>query len=207
MIAIQHQLHSHGFTSHNLPHTRIPGIWAKLDTLYDLETLNKRENSVYGILATPSDTDGSAEEEDEGEEGKDPAWKNHDFELPDEDYRELAWQRRYSEGRPSSPEAIEGMSRTRNVLGDDEMRELREQYEPEDTASVKGRGKKGAASKLVKAKTKGVRSTRSTPADAGTNDEEDDGEEEESQLDDSPQSKTTKKVAGKAKTTRRTRRR
>jgi MRG-binding protein len=206
MMAIQHQLHSHGFTSHNLPHTRIPGIWEKLDSLYDLETLDHRENAAVGILATPSDTDEEAEEEEQGQEQWDPAWRKHDFDLPDDDYKELAWRRRYEDDRPSSPEAIEGLSRTRNVLGDDEMKELRGQYEEEDAASVKGRGKKGATTKATRARG-GGRSTRSTPADGGDQDEDDEGEEEESQVDDSPQSKATKKATGKAKTTRRTRRR
>src|SRR4051812_14918832 len=43
MIAISEQMHNHGFDPVACPHTRIPGIWAKLAEYYDLEAVDERE--------------------------------------------------------------------------------------------------------------------------------------------------------------------
>ena len=42
MIAISHYMHDHGYTPETAPHTSVPGIWRKLRTLYDLETIDAR---------------------------------------------------------------------------------------------------------------------------------------------------------------------
>lgn len=42
MIAISEHLRNHGYTSPSDDHTRIPHIWAKLKTLYNLEALDER---------------------------------------------------------------------------------------------------------------------------------------------------------------------
>ncbi len=45
MIAISEHLKNHGYNGYALPqnaHTRIPGIWEKLSTLYELEVLDIR---------------------------------------------------------------------------------------------------------------------------------------------------------------------
>lgn len=41
MIALSQHLRNHGYTSTQDDHTRIPGIWAKLDSLYNLEALDQ----------------------------------------------------------------------------------------------------------------------------------------------------------------------
>lgn len=41
MIALSQHLRNHGYTSSNDEHTRIPGIWAKLESLYNLEALDQ----------------------------------------------------------------------------------------------------------------------------------------------------------------------
>ncbi|KAK1755771.1 hypothetical protein QBC47DRAFT_422900 [Echria macrotheca] len=46
MLAISEQLQNHGFSVESCPHTRIPGIWAKLREFYDLEAVDERENSL-----------------------------------------------------------------------------------------------------------------------------------------------------------------
>ena len=42
MIAISENLRNHGYTSSRDDHTRIPGIWEKLRSLYNLEALDER---------------------------------------------------------------------------------------------------------------------------------------------------------------------
>jgi MRG-binding protein len=205
MMAIAKDFQSHGFTAPNIEHTRPPGIWAKLETLYDLEVLDERENHHLGITAESSDTAGSEqdEEEDEDEEDEENPWRRRNFAFPDESYEDLAFAKRLDEERPSSPEAIDGLSRTRNMLGEDELREKREEYDKEDASSVRGKGRKAAAARATRAR--GGRSTRSTPAEV---DESEEGEEEEgSTMDDSPQGKGSKKAAPRTASTRRARRR
>lgn len=42
MISISENLRNHGYSSPQNAHTRIPGIWEKLGTLYNLEMLDAR---------------------------------------------------------------------------------------------------------------------------------------------------------------------
>lgn len=64
MLSIQENLRSHGYTSGE--HTKIPGIWEKLNTLYDLEALNEREDVEDGW------DDSSANEDDEEDDKQGP---------------------------------------------------------------------------------------------------------------------------------------
>jgi MRG-binding protein len=209
MMAIAKDFQSHGYTAPNIEHTRPSGIWDKLESLYDLEVLNERENHHMGISNTPSEEAQSAEEqaaiEEETEEGEDNPWRRRDFGLPDEDFEELAFAKRLDSDRESSPEEIEGLSRTRNVIGDEEMRERREEYDKENAGSVRGKGRKATAARATRAR--GARgSTRSTPA---TVDDSEEGGEEEgtSTVDDSPQGKGSKKGVSRGASIRRGRRR
>jgi len=45
MIALSEHLRNHGYDPRIEKHTSIPGIWAKLSTLYDLDVIDERENS------------------------------------------------------------------------------------------------------------------------------------------------------------------
>jgi hypothetical protein len=45
MIALSEHLRNHGYDPRVETHTTIPKIWAKLETLYDLKTIDDRENS------------------------------------------------------------------------------------------------------------------------------------------------------------------
>jgi MRG-binding protein len=84
MIALAQHLRNHGYDE---KHTQIPGIWAKLKTLYNMEMIDAREDSV----------------DDEEEEDKEVPFI--DFELPDDDFGRLKFlrgKRRHSEA-PSSP--------------------------------------------------------------------------------------------------------
>ncbi|KAJ5127018.1 hypothetical protein N7448_007797 [Penicillium atrosanguineum] len=89
MLAIADYLKSQGFGPSTADHMRIPGIWKKLGTLYNLEALDERENSV--ITGTNDD------DED-----------NHDmycpFELPYDEYGDMMFERRLAAEGSSSPE-------------------------------------------------------------------------------------------------------
>ncbi|KAJ4364709.1 hypothetical protein N0V83_009306 [Neocucurbitaria cava] len=90
MSSIHNDMRSHGFATEDAPHTRIPGIWKKLHQLYDLDTLDSRENE----FAFSEDPDPVDPEE---------AATIPDFELPEDDYGELMWHKRFhSEGSASA---------------------------------------------------------------------------------------------------------
>lgn len=96
MISIHNDMRSHGFASEDAPHTRIPGIWKKLHQLYDLETLDSRENEfAFSDEPDPLDPEDAA--------------NMPDFELPEDEFGELMWHKRFhSEGSStaSSPPQI-----------------------------------------------------------------------------------------------------
>jgi MRG-binding protein len=193
MLAISNALSSHGFTSSTTPHTRIPGIWAKLHTLYDLDALDERENSHAGIRASPSPPLSPT-----------PLTKSDDdFELPDDEYGDLMWQRRFpsrgATSMESSPELIEGLQTTRSEAGVDLSAIRVHGEDSQEISSGKGKSKKTTTGKTAKGKA--ARSTRSTPADEA---EEDEDEEEE---EDEEEGSLMKKSSAKGKPARRNRRR
>jgi MRG-binding protein len=85
MIALSEHLRNHGYDPRVEKHTSIPGIWAKLRTLYDLDIIDERENSF---------------------EYEEPKNKYVEFQLPlDPDFqaRSLAKVGRSPSEPPSSP--------------------------------------------------------------------------------------------------------
>ncbi|KAF2265921.1 CT20-domain-containing protein [Lojkania enalia] len=82
MISIHSNLRSHGFVTEDTPHTRIPGIWRKLHSLYDLRALDDRENAyTFHDLPDPVDPRESA--------------RIPEFALPEDEFGELMWQKRF----------------------------------------------------------------------------------------------------------------
>jgi MRG-binding protein len=75
MIALSEHLRNHGYDPKVHAHTRIPGIWKKLGTLYNLAVIDERENSF------------DYAEEDSMEK------KYLDFTLPEEDFGNMMWVR------------------------------------------------------------------------------------------------------------------
>ena len=73
MISLSEHLRNHGYDPRVIQHTRIPGVWAKLRTLYNMDIIDDRENSF-----------------DYEEDVKD---KFLDFKLPDEDFEEVKFMR------------------------------------------------------------------------------------------------------------------
>ncbi|KAH8804729.1 chromatin modification-related protein EAF7-domain-containing protein [Xylogone sp. PMI_703] len=87
MIAISEYLRNHGYNPEIHEHTRIPGIWEKVGTLYNLPIIDERENSF--------------DYEDDVEQ------KFLEFKLPEADFEDLMWNRgkaRASEARSSPPQ-------------------------------------------------------------------------------------------------------
>lgn len=85
MIAISEHLRNHGFDPDFHKHTRIPFIWQKLRTFYNLDIIDERENF----------------EEDEPED------RYNQFSLPNKIFGEAMYQRRFADPAtgdpPSSP--------------------------------------------------------------------------------------------------------
>jgi MRG-binding protein len=89
-------------------HTSIPGIWKKLETLYDLEGLDEREDSL--VADVPLGTT-----DKDGDEQYERYWKEFDLSIPgDHDLKDLMWDRRLAPEGTSSPE----MSRRESTVAD-----------------------------------------------------------------------------------------
>ncbi|KAA6408526.1 MAG: hypothetical protein FRX48_07608 [Lasallia pustulata] len=91
MIAISQHLRNHGYTSSRDTHTRIPGIWQKLRSLYNLEALDERENS-FGEEAA-----------DDSEHPKEPFFQ---FRLPQDEFEDHMFAKRVAPQSSSSPPAL-----------------------------------------------------------------------------------------------------
>jgi MRG-binding protein len=91
IISIHASMTSHGFATEKAPHTRIPGIWKKLHTLYDLDVLDARENDF--LFADEPDPLDPAE-----------ARAIPDFALPEDDFGELMWRARFRDDDDTADE-------------------------------------------------------------------------------------------------------
>ncbi|KAF5856915.1 hypothetical protein ETB97_006533 [Aspergillus alliaceus] len=102
MIAISEFMKSQGYAPSHAEHTRIPGIWKKLGTLYNLPALDEREDS----LNTSDDVDNSKE-------------LYCPFELPEDEYGELMFERRLAmEGSTSPVHSAQAESRRGSTVAD-----------------------------------------------------------------------------------------
>nr|POE94571.1 chromatin modification-related protein eaf7 [Quercus suber] len=112
LLALHEYLLSNGFIQPRNEHTKLPGIWKKLATLYDLEALDQREDARQ-LSDLSVDGNEDDEEEDDDDVYSLAANKIHkeDFQLPDAEFGELKWQQRFAtdeerEKRQESPLAI-----------------------------------------------------------------------------------------------------
>ncbi|OGE56082.1 hypothetical protein PENARI_c003G04619 [Penicillium arizonense] len=162
MLAISDYLKSQGYAPSTAEHMRIPGIWKKLGTLYNLEALDEREDSVI--------TD--ANEDDEGSSEMYCA-----FELPYDEYGDMMFERRLAMEGSSSPVTSRasraGESRRGSTVADTD--------EPRSSpAPSRGRN----ANRSARTSTRGTRSTRlqveiGTGSQGKVSDEGGDGDSEE----------------------------
>ncbi|KAJ5852490.1 Chromatin modification-related protein EAF7 [Penicillium soppii] len=138
MLAISDYLKSQGYAPSTAEHMRIPGIWKKLGSLYNLEALDEREDSVI--------TDSN--EDDEG-----PSEMYCPFELPDDEYRDLKFERRLAMEDSLSPVT----SRTSRAADSRRGSTVADTDEPR-SSPIPSRGRKSNLS--ARPSTRGTRSTR-----------------------------------------------
>jgi MRG-binding protein len=205
MISIHADMRSHGFASDDALHTRIPGIWRKLHELYDLHALDERENA-YVFSEDPDPTD--------------PA-EAHDipnFELPEDEFGELMWERHFH-----GPESLAASSPPAIPIDDErslyqpglgllkDLPHLRSQR-PESVAEATPTPKEKKTTRASRATTKGAKGAKgqaaknskaqSAASDSADEEEAEDDEEEstaESEEDPAPSTRRTNRSAAKAR--------
>ena len=201
MISIHNDMTSHGFASEKAPHTRIPGIWKKLDQLYDLETLDARENE----FAFSEDPDPADPQDAEAI----PAFK-----LPVDEFGELMWQSRLHdpESEASSPGIAPVEEQKAIPLPDlDWLNDFPDGVRSQQAESVaestppKKKGTRASRSAVKSGKgTKAGNAARTTKAQSTVSDSEE--EENEDDGEDESSSESEEEEEDSAPTTRRTNR-
>ncbi|OJJ49895.1 hypothetical protein ASPZODRAFT_128454 [Penicilliopsis zonata CBS 506.65] len=155
MIAISEYMKSQGYAPSHAEHTRIPGIWKKLGTLYNLPALDEREDSL--IMDGSDDADSSREH-------------YCPFELPQDEYGHLMFERRLAMEGSASPAASDRYrmeSRRGSTVADTD--------EPRSSpAPQRGRKKRGRPARSTR--TSKLHIEMEPPKKAAEEDEE--GEEE-----------------------------
>ncbi|BCS26071.1 uncharacterized protein APUU_50782S [Aspergillus puulaauensis] len=103
MVAISEFMKSQGYAPSHAEHTRIPGIWQKLGTLYNLPALDEREDSLVTEVSDDA----------EGKEVYCP------FELPEDEYGDMMFERRLAmEGSQSPAPSGQAESRRGSTVAD-----------------------------------------------------------------------------------------
>lgn len=188
MIAISEHLRNHGFDPEAHPHTRIPYIWEKLRTFYNLETVDDRENNM--------------------DFGEDEKYEDRylEFRLRGPDFEQMMLQRAVASDAATSPSQLwlssppppsprkrkrgESASKTRASTVDD-TEEGTDAASPVQKSARGGRGRKRAAGRV---RGVGVRTESSEPEaeDADDSDETDDAEEESAEEGGTPASRSAR---------------
>ncbi|OAP58003.1 hypothetical protein AYL99_07093 [Fonsecaea erecta] len=149
MIAIRDHLLSSGAIHPEDIHTSTAGIWRKLASLYDLEKLDEREDSIIfdgsGVGAASVENDGGAAGGDESRSvssSRAAAEYWRDFELVGDEFETLMWERRRNTQsseesspltQPSSPDVMSAATRRESTVAETD--------EPRSSpVSVSGRG-------------------------------------------------------------------
>lgn len=212
MMSIHMNMHSHGYVTDDAPHTRIAGVWRKLDQLYDLRALDERENA-YAFSDQPDPTDPTE------------AYDIPSFDLPEEDFGELMWQRRFrdpnSEGSASPPSISIEEDRALYRPGIGLLRDFPESVRSQKADSASGatptpkipkatRSSRSAAKGKAAKASQNVKNTKAQAAESESAEEEveegedEDGEEEEESSSESaeepaPSTRRTNRSSGRAK--------
>ncbi|MCJ1249729.1 hypothetical protein MMC30_006955 [Trapelia coarctata] len=171
MLSISQHLQNHGHNPKSEPHIGIPGIWKKLDSLYNLKVLDEREDS-YGEL---------------GSEDNDPAKEPFlPFSLPESDFGDMMFERRLAGDSSSSPPSLlhqlsnEGNSgRRRPSVIDDSEEPRSSPVSARGLKANRGRGRGGRRSLLHEDSMPTARSASKASVDVSG-----DGEEQEDEDDD-----------------------
>jgi MRG-binding protein len=98
MLSISQQIQNQAYDESEATdtHIRIPGIWQKLGTLYNLEAIDSREDSFQEEGRDDGSTDSDPHEE-----------PFHEFILPEEEYGDSMFDRRLNPEGTSSPPLLE----------------------------------------------------------------------------------------------------
>jgi len=195
-------MRSHGFVTHETPHTRIPGIWRKLHQLYDVQALDERENAY----AFHNELDPLDPEE---------AVKIPDFELPEDDYGDLMWQKRFhsptSESSSSPPLMPTADDKLLYQPGIGLLKDLPEGARSQKTESVveatpPKNAKNTRASRAAATAKSGKTTKAGQPSKNSKVQEEEDDEEEENSDDNEEEEDSAESEEVTAPSTRRTNR-
>jgi MRG-binding protein len=170
MIALSEHLRNHGYDPTVETHIQIPGIWKKLHTLYNLDVIDERENSLFDY-----------------EDGDD---QYLDFELPEE-YEEpmfIKGKRSPSEAGSSPPRLNRSPSLpiVRKRKRGDTMTQKNRASTVDDTDEARTSPAKSPSTKTARTGRSAKRSlgkvkvepSSRAPSRAETTMDEDDGEEE-----------------------------
>ena len=134
MIALANYMHSHG---HDAEHTRPAGIWAKLNTLYNMKTLDEREDAYGDTLLR--DSGASTPESNASSTQQTPFYA---FQLPeDADMNAMVFDKRLDEDTLDSPSVVKHQL----SKGEDE-RAIAERYSALDTQEYRPRSADALAS-------------------------------------------------------------
>lgn len=181
MIAISEHLRNHGFDPDYHKHTRIPYIWQKLRTFYNLDIIDERESI----------------EDDEQED------RYNEFSLPSAIFGEAMYQRRFADSAdpPSSPPQLDletgsspakkrkrgdTVSRTRGTSREDTEEVTDAQSPGRSTRGSRGRTRAASAAKAEKADTtEDERQEEESEEEAEESGSEEDEEEEQEEVGDS----------------------
>jgi hypothetical protein len=193
MIALSEHLRNHGYDPRRHVHTRIPGIWAKLRTLYNMDIIDERENSF--------------------EYEEDLKDKYLDFSLPDEDFAEETFMRGKRMGseagsspprlnRSPSPQTTKKRKRGDTVtkprelsIADTDEPRTSPGHSPPPKATTRSSRSKNRSLGRVQAESRSSRQpSKDTTADEDGDEEVDDQEEDEAVEDDegTPSAKASK---------------
>lgn len=200
MISIHNDMRSHGFATEDAPHTRIPGIWRKLHQLYELEALDERENQ-YAFSDDPDPAD------------PDDAASMPPFELPEDEFGELMWQKRFhreDSAAASSPASMSieddkalfhpGVGLLKDLPGSARSQKAETPAEatptPKNTKTTRAskasqKGAKAAKGSAAAARSSKAQSTVSESAEEEEDDEDDEESTAESEEDSAPTTRRT----------------
>ncbi|KAF1832038.1 CT20-domain-containing protein [Decorospora gaudefroyi] len=203
MINIHIDMHSHGFASDDAPHTRIPGIWKKLGQWYDLDALDTRENE----FAFSDEPDPAAPDE---------ALHIPDFELPEDVFGELMWNKRFhreTSAAASSPPMVPiqeyrdlyapGMGLLKDFRDSVPSQKAESVTEatptPKNARGTTRTGRTAKAGKGSKAAAKNTKAQSTVSESAEEEDQEDDQEESsvQSEQDNAPTTRRTNRAKPK----------
>ena len=207
IISIHNNMRSHGFATEE--HTRIPGVWRKLHQLYDLRALDERENA-YALHDLPDPLD------------PDDADNLPEFELPEEDFGELMWRRRYrspgSDASSSPPYFPIEEDKALYQPGFGLLHDLpggAKAQRPSSVPPATATPKPAKSTRASRAAAKSGKGTKATPAaknakaqsavsESADEDEDEDDEEEgddsaESEVETAPSTRRTKRSGARAR--------